>query len=44
MKTIKLGSTGVEVLRLCNCLDLPESTEFTESIQDKVIKFQKSHN
>ena len=43
MKTIKLGSSGVEVLRLCNCLGISERTVFTDEVHDEVIKFQKSH-
>lgn len=42
MKTLKVGTKGKEVSRLCQLLCLPSSTEYTTEISEKVKAYQKT--
>jgi peptidoglycan hydrolase-like protein with peptidoglycan-binding domain len=44
MKTIKLGNSGFEVIRLQEILDLKADGYFGPITEDAVIEFQKMHN
>lgn len=44
MKTIKIGSKGIDVRELCKLLEITEEDIFDCCIEKKVIEFQKTNN